>query len=127
VFQTVTSQTQRQIFVARLQNWTAAGENDWIPITDGSGLDRNSVWSPDGNLLYFLSERDGFRCFWAQRLEPASKRPLGPAFAVQHFHQARRSLMAFNEVVEIGLSVARDKIVFSMPEYTGNVWMARFP
>jgi eukaryotic-like serine/threonine-protein kinase len=127
VFQTVVNQTQRQIFVAHLESRSASRESDWIPITDGSGLDRNAVWSPDGNLLYFLSERDGFRCFWAQRLDPRSKRPVGSAFPVQHFHEARRSLMAFNEVVEIGLNVARDKIVFSMPEYTGNIWMARLP
>ena len=38
------------------------------------------IWSPDGNLLYFLSERDGFRCIWGQKLDPASKRPLGAPF-----------------------------------------------
>jgi hypothetical protein len=43
-------------------------------------------WSPDGALLYFLSERDGFRCLWAQRLEPTAKTPFGPAVPVHHFH-----------------------------------------
>ncbi len=127
VFQTVIGPTQRQILVAPLRNWEAPPENEWIPITDGSGLDRNAVWSPEGSLLYFLSERDGFRCFWGQRLDAATKRPVGPAFEVQPFHQARRSLMSFQEVFWIGPSVARDKIVFSMPEYTGNIWMAKLP
>jgi hypothetical protein len=126
-FQTIISATRRQIFVAPARDWTETPESGWIAVTDGSGLDRNPTWSPDGNLLYFFSERDGFRCFWAQRLDPASKRPVGPAFEVQAFHQARRSLMAFREIIDIGFSVARDRIVFSMPEYTGNIWMARLP
>jgi hypothetical protein len=45
---------------------------------------------------------------------------------VQHFHQARRSLLSFTEVSDIGLVVAEDKILFSMPELTGNIWLARF-
>ncbi|HYM10748.1 MAG TPA: protein kinase [Bryobacterales bacterium] len=127
VFQTVIeAATRRQIFVAPIRNGVAAGQAEWIPITDGSGLDRNAVWSPDGNLLYFLSERDGFRCFWAQHLDPATKRPAGPPLAVYHFHQARRSLMPAQEVSRIGLSVTRDKIIFSMAETTGNIWLARF-
>jgi hypothetical protein len=50
-------------------------------------------WSPNGNLLYFVSERDGFRCIWAQRLDPGSKRPVGALFAVYHSHSPQRSLM----------------------------------
>ncbi len=126
-FQTVIDQTRRQIFVAPVQNWTAPGEAAWIPITDGSGRDLNAVWSPDGNFLYFFCERDGFRCFWAQRLDPATRRPVGAAFGVQHFHQARRSLLPFAEVRAIGLSLGRDKLVFSMAERTGNIWMAELP
>jgi Tol biopolymer transport system component len=126
-FQTVIEPaTRRQIFVAPIRNGVAAGEGDWIPITDGSGLDRNAVWSPGGNLLYFLSERDGFRCIWAQRLDRVNKRPAGAPFAVYHFHQARHSLMSAQEVARIGLSVVRDKIVFSMAETSGNVWLANF-
>lgn len=125
-FQTVIeAASKRQIFVVPIRNGAAAAETEWIPITDGSGLDRNAVWSPDGNLLYFLSERDGFRCFWAQRLDARAKRPVGAPFAVYHFHQARRSLMPAQEVVRIGLSVTHDKLVFSMAETTGNIWLDR--
>jgi len=84
------------------------------------------VWSPDGNLLYFLSERDGFRCVWAQRLNAVTKHPSGASLAVYHFHQARRSLMQAQEIARIGLSITRDKIIFSMPETNGNIWLAHF-
>jgi Tol biopolymer transport system component len=118
--------TRRQIFITPIRNGVAASESEWVPITDGSGLDRNAVWSPDGNLLYFLSERDGFRCVWAQRLSAVTRHPSGAPFAVYHFHQARRSLMPAQEVGRIGLSVTRDKIIFSMAETNGNIWLANF-
>jgi Tol biopolymer transport system component len=118
--------TRRQIFITPIRNGIAAPESEWVPITDGSGLDRNAVWSPDGNLLYFLSERDGFRCVWAQRLNAGTKHPSGAPIAVYHFHQARRSLMPAQEVARIGLSVTRNKIIFSMAETNGNIWLANF-
>ena len=118
--------TRRQIFIAPVRNGVAADEAEWIPVTDGSGLDRNAVWSPDGNLLYFLSERDGFRCIWAQRLERNSKHPVGEAFPVHHLHQTRRSLMPFQEIGAIGLSVTRNGLIFSLTEMNGNIWMANF-
>jgi hypothetical protein len=78
-------------------------------------------------MLYFLSDRDGFRCIWAQRLDRATRRPAGAAFAVEHLHAARRSLtFGVNlEVGSIGLSLAADKLFFSLPERTGNVWIAQ--
>jgi Tol biopolymer transport system component len=85
-FQTVVSETARQIFVAPVRDGVAADEKEWIPITDGTNMDRMAVWSRDNNRLYFLSERDGFRCIWGQALDPLTKRPVGPPFAY-HLHQ----------------------------------------
>ena len=90
-------------------------------------MDRYAFWSPDGKLLYFLSERDGFRCIWAQRLDPATKHPSGAAFPIRHFHTSRRSLATVGDPLYIGLSVAVDKLVFSMTERTGNIWMTELP
>jgi eukaryotic-like serine/threonine-protein kinase len=123
LFQTVVSQTQRRIFIAPLREWRAVQESRWVAVTDGRTPDRMAVWAPDGNLIYFLSERDGFRCFWAQRLDSATKRPRGEPFAVQHFHQARRGF-AQDEFAGLPLSVGPDKLVFAMRGHTGNIWMA---
>jgi hypothetical protein len=98
-------------------------EKAWIPITDGEGMERYADWSPDGKVLYFLSERDGFRCIRGQRLDPATKHPVGPPFDVYHFHHARQSLGTVDPV-NISPTVARDKMVFSMVETTGTIWMA---
>jgi eukaryotic-like serine/threonine-protein kinase len=119
----VISQTQRQIFAAPLGGWRAAPESSWIPITNGRTPDRNAVWSPSGSLVYFLSERDGFRRSWAQTLDPATKRPKGEPFAVQHFHEARRRFSP-DDFVGLTLTVGPDKIAFPMRERTGNIWLA---
>ncbi len=81
-------------------------------------------WSPDDNTLYFISSRDSFRCVWAQRMNPKSKQSAGEPFPVAHFHQARRSLRVVDSGL-IGLAVARDKIVLSEIERTGNIWRAQ--
>src|SRR5439155_25484896 len=45
----------RQMFVALVRTDGApAPEADWIPITDGRGMDRLASWSPDGNVLYWI-------------------------------------------------------------------------
>jgi Tol biopolymer transport system component len=113
----------KKVFIASIQGGHGAGEADWIPVSNGLQVDVNPAWSPDGNLLYFLSERDGFRCIWAQRLIPTTKQPDGAAFPIQHFHNARESLARLERFDLVGLSAARDKLVFSVSELTGNIWM----
>lgn len=124
LFQTVINQRQRQIFVASIHGWRAAPESSWVPLTDGRTPDRNAIWALDGTLVYFLSERDGFRCFWAQRLDAKTKRPKGEPFAIRHFHQARLSHDP-DEFAGIQLSVGSEKLVYPGRERTGNIWLAK--
>ncbi|MBS1824787.1 MAG: serine/threonine-protein kinase [Acidobacteria bacterium] len=101
-------------------------ENDWIAITDGSTLDMIPEFSPDGNRLYFLSQRDGNRCIWTQRLDPATKHPLGPPAPVHHFHDARFSPI-HNAAGSNEAAVARDKIVLPVTEQSARIWLAEWP
>jgi hypothetical protein len=80
-------------------------------------------WSPDGRLLYFLSERDGFRCLWALPFDAAKRRPSGPVFAVYHSHLARQSMLNL-DLGPLDTAVAPGKFIFNMAERTGNIWMA---
>jgi Tol biopolymer transport system component/DNA-binding winged helix-turn-helix (wHTH) protein len=95
------------------------------PVPEGAEIDimdgEAETWSPDGNLLYATSERDGHLCIWAQRLHPSTKRPLGTPFAVFHSHNSRLSLA---NQTEITLSIGGSKLVFSMGERTSNIWLA---
>ena len=101
---------------------TDGKDAEWIPATtEPSTSDARVAWSPDGNLLYFVSDRDGFRCLWAQRLEAESKRPVDRPIAVYQFHQTARRIS--HNPGRPGVAVARDKIVLALEELRGNVWM----
>jgi hypothetical protein len=113
-----------QVWIATVDQNRPAPPAEWIAVTEGNALERDPCWAPKGNLLYFTSERDGFRCIWARRLDPATKKPAGDAFPVQHFHTARRSLRRIgNSGFLTGLSVGRDLMVFALGELTGNIWL----
>jgi Tol biopolymer transport system component/DNA-binding winged helix-turn-helix (wHTH) protein len=115
-----TTPGRSRIFVAPFRQAGPIPESEWIAITD-SVWDDKPRWSPDGNAIYFISERDGFRCVWAQRLD-GSKHPVGQAIAVFHAHEARRSMLNV-PMGALEISVARDRLVFNMQERTGNIWM----
>ncbi len=111
------------IYVAPFRGANLIPESEWIAVTENDAYDVAPVWSPDGAVLYFISERDGFRCLWSRRLD-AAKRPAGPAAPVQHFHEATLSMIPMT-TNRTGLSAARDFLVFSLVEVRGNIWLAR--
>jgi len=114
-----------RVYVAPFRAEGPIPEGQWIAVTDGQTWDDKPRWSPDGNLLYHTSDRDGFRCVWAQRLHPTTKQPVGAPFAVYHSHSARRSLINM-DVGMLAISVAGGRLVFNMAERTGNIWMAEW-
>jgi hypothetical protein len=93
-------------------------------VTDGTNTDRAPTWAPSGRLLYFLSDRDGFRCLYAVHLDGQSKQPRGNVITVQHIHEPGRSLkFLLNRDQAIGLAVGRDIAVLTLGELTGNIWL----
>jgi len=123
-FHARTKMTTAQVFVVPIDGALPVPRERWIAVTDGGSEEMEPAWSPNAELLYFLSDRDGFRCIWARRLNAASKQPAGDAFAVRHFHRARRSLRRMTGTTGlIGLSVAPGRMVFSFGELTGNIWL----
>ena len=117
-----------RVWIAPVHRDHPAPQSEWIPITDPAEYAHDPCWSPNGNLLYFTSERDGFRCFWAQPLDPKTKKPAGAAFPLHHFHSARQSLRGLSpEGYQIGLSAGAGRVVFSFAELTGNIWLQETP
>ena len=100
-------------------------KSEWIALTDGSAWESSPQWSPDGKLVYYVSTRDGYHCIWAQRLEAANK-PSGAAFAVYHFHSARRSpaILPFEDT---DLFLGQNQLLVSLSELTGNIWSTKVP
>lgn len=116
-----TPPSDHRVTVVPLRGASAAPRADWISVTEpGSWVDKPR-WSPRGNVLYYVSDRDGFVCIWSRRLDPATKKPTGEPMAVIHFHNARNSL---GSVYGLELSVGEDKLVFNLDEGSGNIWLA---
>jgi serine/threonine protein kinase/Tol biopolymer transport system component len=114
-----------RVFAVPMREAGPTPENEWVAVTSGEFSDAIPEFSPDGRVLYFMSLRDGFACLWAQRLDPATKKPKDLPFAVQHFHSARRSLGA--RPGHRAISIARNMLVATMEERTGNIWMVEQP
>ena len=90
--------------------------DEWIPISDPGNFDISPVWGADGKHIYYVSDKDGFRCIWARPVDPDTARPTGPAFPVAHFHMASQTLRTTS------LSASRGFLIFTMTETTGNIW-----
>jgi Tol biopolymer transport system component len=109
------------IFVARYHGPQAVPKRDWIRITDGF-FDDKPRWSPDGSMIYFLSDRDGSFCLWLQRVNPATNAPIGAPVPVYHFHSGRRSIENMGAPLA-DIAVSRDGVIFPQAELKGNIWM----
>ncbi len=96
-------------------------EQEWILVAEESSYQQSPRWSKNDNMLYFISERDGFSCIWAQRLNPSTKAPTGSPFAVFHFHQ---STLMFNKPRGWGaISIAGNRLIYMLAEISGNIYM----
>jgi len=114
------------LFVVPLVDGLPSQDQAWIPIVDENTWADKPRWSPDGATLYFVSQRDGFRCIWSQRLNPLTKRPVGRPVIIQHFHGARQS-MANVPIGLLELEITSDRVLLSLGEITGNIWSAGSP
>jgi Tol biopolymer transport system component len=123
-FLMVVSDRQRHFYVAPFRGEKEIPDSEWMLVFSGDNLDRQPFWSPVGDLLYFLSDRDGFRCVWALRLGAQTRKPAGEAFAVHHLHDIRYTMNPFPNPAHVGLSVNQDSMFLSLIEERANVWLA---
>jgi eukaryotic-like serine/threonine-protein kinase len=98
-------------------------DDEWISISEGETSDREPTWSPDGRRLFFISDRDGFRCIWARDIDPATGHPVGPARPIAHFHHTRELLRGPQPSPgSIGLTATNSALIFTVARSTGNLW-----
>lgn len=86
--------------------------SEWIEMPPGG----YGQFSEDGAMLYFLSDSDGQRCLYRQKLDPVTKRPLGPAELLHHFHDHSASLR-LNAFGQFRMSAGRDALYLPVLEW----------
>ena len=116
-----TPPNDHRIVVVPLRDRSPAARSEWVSVSEPGVWVDKPRWSSSGHLLYYISDQDGFICIWVSRLDPATKRPLGPPKAVAHFHTSNHSI---ENIYRLEFSVAVDKLVFNLGETSGNVWLA---
>jgi hypothetical protein len=117
-FQSCRSTRNCQISVCKLP--CSGDERHWIAVTDQTSWNAIPAWSPDGQTLYYLSDRDGFRCVW-RSTAPRDRKPAQPS-EFFHLHSAGRSLRPFRDPSLIGLEAAGKHVYLSVAEAQGNLW-----
>ncbi len=111
-----------RLFIAPLRS-SPPPEREWILVSaDGAG---DPAWSPDGSVVYFRSKRDGYHCFWAQKLGPG-KAPVGQPTPILHLHSAALGII-FLKSTEIGIAVAKDRLTLNLGKTTGSLLTMTLP
>ena len=114
------------IEIVPLVNGEPASADRWIPVTPDKIWCDKPRWSPDGNMIYFLWDRDGHRCVWAQRLDPTTKRPAGDSFAVFHSHELPFSIGRLPTGMS-EIEITQDRLWLNLAESSGNIWSVQVP
>ena len=89
--------------------------------TDGKHWDDKPRWSPDGKKIYFVSGRTGFFNVWGINFDSSKGRPVGEPFRVTAFENP--AMMLADWIPNVELSLTQDKLVLTMEERSGSVWL----
>ena len=122
-FVSTADEERSQIRIAPLEKDGSSHRDHWISVTAGDSRDLRPTWSPDGDSLFFLSNRDGFVCVWQVQLDPATKHPLGSPRVVRHFHYSRLTPMYLSRG-SLVLSLGGKALFLNLNELTGNIFTA---
>jgi Tol biopolymer transport system component len=110
-----------KIFVAPFRGRVSVPRSEWQELTTEDVVAIVVGWSTDGTLVYYLSDRDAFRCLWAQPVDTRTKRPTGPPVEVYPIHRPFAALELKPGAFEAAMS--HDSFFFSMGEMQGDIWM----
>ena len=117
-----TGANQWQAFVAPATRETPLGSNDWIAVTPVSDSFFFAFWSAHNDMIYTLSSHGhggNLRFLDAQKLDPDSKRPNGPATPVYEFDE---TLVPGMDPVWNSISVEGGKIILELGGISSGIW-----
>jgi hypothetical protein len=108
------------LFIAPVgENGVAKPQNEWITVAE-RGVNPRPWWSPNGNLIYYLSANGQQVNISARHLDPKTKQPRGEAFIV--YSPAAQRILSSGHL--FGPAVGTRQLIFPISESTGNIWLA---
>ena len=111
---------RRRLFIARVEGNSLVPKDQWISISDGQRYEGFSSWAPDGNAIFFWSDRGATATLLKQPLEPQSKVPIGPGEEIVGFRYRRRPIQ---QSLTPTMTALEDSIILRLPDLTGNIWV----
>lgn len=110
----------------------AAGKihpDKWIPVDRSGARNEQPQWSPDGRLIYYLSDADGWWCIRARRFNPDTGQLLGLPFDVFHFHSFRLNPSRLTNQPRhlIGFTVTARSAILALNESAGQIEKIQIP
>ena len=112
-----------QVFVAPVSQEKPIGSADWVPVTPASDSFFYALWSTRGDLIYTLSSHEqggNLRFLEAQRLDPETKHPVGPATPVYEFNE---TLVPGMDPVWNTASVDGSRIILELGGVSTDIWI----
>ena len=85
----------------------------------GKHWDDKPRWSPDGRVIYFLSERSGLFNVWGVHFDPGKGSPVGEAVPVTALEN--RNLMVPKSIEQVGLALTQDRLVVTVTQVSGSI------
>lgn len=98
-----------------------AGGGAWRAITDGSWFDDKPRWGPDGEILYFVSNRSGVANVWGRRFDQSTGTPVGEPFPITAFTSAQFQLTP--RTVQMDIAITTAHLLLPMSESRSEIWM----
>jgi Tol biopolymer transport system component len=94
----------------------------WFQITDNSVWSDKPRWSFDGNILYYVSNRQTpFFNIWGIKINPNQGTAVGNPFQITNFNGPRRMLSSLLASIDYGIT--KDQLVLPIQEVSGNIWI----
>ncbi len=109
---------QEGLFIARFEPGAPTPRQEWSQITSFTS-DDHPAWNVDGERLYFTSRREGSLDIWTVKLNRNRTAAADEPTLLKRFPLTRYSLDEDDQ----RLAVSRDRVVFSMTELSGSIWL----
>jgi Tol biopolymer transport system component/DNA-binding winged helix-turn-helix (wHTH) protein len=93
----------------------------WVPVTDGNHWSDKPRWSPDGKVIYYISEKNGFSNVWGIRFDPSLEKVLGQPFQLTLFETP--SLMFPTLIEPSDISIAPGRLALTLQDTSGSIWI----